>query len=196
MIAARRSTTRSRDLIFPTAVETEVLERVVRWFEAGRPEIDGLSTAPAAMLRCPSASNSHGDEVFAVFDDADNEIRFLPEPIDVPDVLGSVLDLDEFAAKNRLAGWCLTSGCEYWQSACRLGHLVNQVTVSVRPTPSACAIIDTCRWRREQGVEVCGPCAAIRNLPLNLQTRPDAQAIADGRNDECTLGDAAPRGCP
>ena len=179
----------------PTAIETDVARRVANWFEAGLPDIVGLSTAPGATLRCPSASNSHGDEVFAVFDDSADELRFLSEPIDVPDVLRLVLDLDDFSFKNRLAGWCLTSGCHYWQGACRLGHFVNQTSVSVRPASSHCAITETCRWRREHGAHVCAPCSGIRNLPVSLQlptneNRPTDQYGHVKRDEDDSL-----RGC-
>lgn len=179
----------------PTAVETEVAQRVVQWIDAGHSDIAGLSTAARATLRCPSASNSHGDEVFAVFDNSTNELRFLPELIDIPDVVGSVVDLDEFSLRNRLAGWCLTSGCDYWQGACRLGHFVNQVTVSVRPASSECAIADTCRWRREHGAQVCAPCAGIRNLPINLR-RPKSEGVpAEGFDNLQGPRDDERRGC-
>jgi|GEM_PF-3099991 len=154
----------------PTAVETQVMERVVRWIDAGEPSIAGLSTAPGATLRCPSASQRHGDKVLAVFDDAARKLQFLSELIDIPEVLRAVSDLDDFYTNNRLVSWCLTSGCVYWQGACVLGHIVSQVPVAVRPTATECSVTKTCRWHRENGEQVCAPCSGLRTLPITIRT--------------------------
>lgn len=153
-------------MITQTLVESQLRKTVSEWMDNGRPSIDGLGRATKTVLSCPSATNSHGDKVFAVFDDVAGELRYLPIAVEVPEIVKTTLNMDEFALKNRLEGRCLTSACHYWHGACQLGHFVSKVEVSVRATSRNCAIKDTCRWRKENGPKVCGACAFVRNLPL------------------------------
>ena len=153
-------------VISPTPVESQLRKTVSDWRKTGTPNLEGLGRTTQTALSCPSASNSHGDKVFAVFDEVAGELRYLPVAIDVPEIVKTTLDMDEFALKNRLEGRCLTSSCHYWHGACQLGHFISKVEVSVRKTSRNCAIKDTCRWIKENGPKVCGACAFVRNLPL------------------------------
>jgi hypothetical protein len=137
----------------------------------GRPDLEGFGRTAQTALSCPSATSSHGDKVFAVFDDVAGELRYLPIAVDVPEILKSTLNMEEFSSKNRLEGRCLTSACHYWHGACQLGHFVSKVEVTVRMTSQNCAIKDTCRWREENGPKVCKACAFVRNLPLTAPTQ-------------------------
>ncbi len=154
-----------------TLIESQLLERVSEWMQNGSPTVDGVGRTKRTALSCPSATNSHGDKVFAVFDEVAGELRYLPVAIDVPEIVKTTLDMDEFALKNRLEGKCLTTSCHYWHGACQLGHFVSKVEVSVRVTSRNCAIKDTCRWIKENGPKVCGTCAFVRNLPLSPPTQ-------------------------
>lgn len=150
----------------PTAVETQLLQRVRDWVEKGSPNLEGMGSTTQTALSCPSATNYHGDKVFAVFDESAGELRYLSVAVDVPKIVKTTLDMDEFALKNRLEGRCVTSSCHYWHGACQLGHFISKVEVSVRKTSRNCAIKDKCRWIKENGPKVCGACAFVRNLPL------------------------------
>jgi hypothetical protein len=141
-------------------------ESVLAWRKSGSPRLDGLKRTAKTSLSCPSASNFHGDKVFAVFDEAAGELRYLPAAVEVPEIVKTTLDMDEFALKNRVEGSCLTSSCSYWRGACQLACFVSKVEVSVRGTSQNCAIKDTCRWLEENGPKVCAACAFVRNLPL------------------------------
>jgi hypothetical protein len=162
-------------VISPTPVESQLRKSVSDWMEKGRPGLEGLGRTTQTGLSCPSATNSHGDKVFAVFDEVAGELRYLPVAIDVPEIVKTTLDMDEFALKNRLEGRCFTSSCHYWHGACQLGHFVSKVEVSVRKTSRNCAIKDTCRWRKENGPKVCGACAFVRNLPLTKSASASPQ---------------------
>ena len=154
----------------PTLVESQLRETVSDWMEKGRPALEGLGRTTQTALSCPSATYSHGDKVFAVFDEVAGALRYLPVAIDIPEIVKTTLDMDEFALKNRLEGRCVTSLCHYWHGACQLGHFISKVEVSVRKTSRNCAIKDTCRWLKENGPKVCGACAFVRNLPLTPPT--------------------------
>ena len=153
-------------MIQVTETERQLIERVSEWVEGGRASNEGLRRIKQNALSCPSASNSHGDKVFAVFDESAGELRYLPNAVNVPEVAKSLLDMDAFALKNRLEGKCITSSCHYWQGACHLGFFVSEVQVQVRVETQHCSIRDTCRWIKENGPEICGSCAFVRNLPV------------------------------
>lgn len=150
-----------------TFIESQLLEQVSVWLQNGSPTVEGVGRTKRTALSCPSATNSHGDKVFAVFDEVAGEMRYLPVAVEVPEIVKTTLDMDEFALKNRLEGRCFTSACSYWHGACQLGHFVSKVEVSVRVNSRNCAIKDSCRWREENGPKVCGACAFVRNLPLS-----------------------------
>jgi hypothetical protein len=152
----------------PTAVESQLLEWISEWTEKGSPDLEGLGSTTRTGLSCPSATNIHGDKVFAVFDESAGELRYLPVAVDVPEIVKTMLDMDNFALKNRLAGMCMTSSCRYWQGACRLGHFVSKVEVTVQVMSRQCAIKDTCRWRKENGPKICSTCAFVRNIPVHI----------------------------
>lgn len=162
-------------MISPTPVESQLRESVSAWRRDGSPRPEGLSRTARTALSCPSASNVHGDKVFAVFDEVDGELRYLPAAVDVPEIVKTTLNMDEFALKNRVEGSCLTASCSYWRGACQLGFFVSKVEVSMRRTSQDCAIKDTCRWLEENGPKVCGACAFVRNLPLPRSTPEDPQ---------------------
>lgn len=149
-----------------TSTESHVIELLSKWIEDGRPEVEGLGSTGAAVLSCPAASEAHGDAVFAVFDEIHGELTFLPEVIEMPNIAKENLDLSLFAMKNRLVGKCHTTGCHHWQGACRLGYFVNSVSVTVIKKSRHCAIAQSCRWFKENGGTVCGPCASLRNVAL------------------------------
>ena len=160
----------------PTEVESQIIKSILAWAEDGSPNLDGLGRQKQTRLRCPSASNSLGDKVFAVFDESVNELRYLPVAVEVPEIVKTTLDMDDFALKNRLEGKCVTSSCGYWQGACRLGHFVSKVEVAVQITSRQCAIKDTCRWIKENGPKICGTCAFVRNLPVQATlTKPSLE---------------------
>ena len=158
-------------MISPTPVESQLRKTLSDWRKNGTPNLEGLGRTTQTALSCPSASNSHGDKVFAVFDEVAGELRYLPVAVDVPEIVKATIDMDEFALKNRLVGKCLTSSCHYWHGACQLGYFVSKVEVAVRVTSRNCAIKNTCRWREENGPKICGACAFVRNLPLAKLTR-------------------------
>jgi hypothetical protein len=155
-------------MIRVTETERQLIERVSEWADRGRMRNDGLRRIKQDDLSCPSASNSHGDKVFAVFDESVGELRYLPDAVVVPEVAKSLLDMDAFALKNRLEGKCVTSSCHYWQGACHLGFFVSEVEVRDRVDTQKCSIRASCRWIKENGPEVCGSCVFVRNLPVQL----------------------------
>ena len=146
----------------PTSTESAVTESLSRWLKNGRPNIDGIGSTKDVGLSCPAASEDHGDAVFAMFDEESKVLTFLSELIEIPEIVKENLDLHRFSKENRLVGKCYTTGCHHWQGACRLGYFVSSVTV--RSRPNQCAITDSCRWLRENGPAVCGPCAQVRNV--------------------------------
>jgi hypothetical protein len=157
-------------MIRVTETERQLIERVSEWVDRGRVRNDGLRCIKQEALSCPSASNSHGEVVFAVFDEDASELRYLPNAVKVPKIAKSLLDMDVFALKNRLAGKCVTSSCHYWHGACHLGFFVSEVEVELRDRAKMqqCSIRDTCRWIKENGAAVCGSCVFVRNLPVEL----------------------------
>ena len=167
-----------------SVIEKAILEKVKFWLEAGRQRIDDLHVIPAKSLCCPAASDDHGDRVFAVFNEERRAFDFLANPVVLSHEIKELLELNEFTKKNRLAGKCLTSGCEYWQEACRLGDFVSQVSVSVGCSAGACAISETCRWRAENGPRICGACAYMRNLPVNSGSMDQLQTTRDNATTE------------
>ena len=155
-------------MIRVTETERQIIERVSEWVDRGRARNDGLRRIRQSDLSCPSASNFHGDKVFAVFNENVGELRYLPNAVNVPEVAKSLLDMDAFALKNRLEGKCVTSSCHYWQGACHLGFFVSEVKVRDRVDTQKCSIRASCRWIKENGSEVCGSCAFVRNLPVQV----------------------------
>jgi hypothetical protein len=151
-----------------TTAESELLQVLSSWIEKGRPFVQGMGSAGDSPLSCPSASDKHGEKVFATFDEHTGELSYLSEPIVMPDIAKENLDLDRFVEKNRLAGQCYTKTCQHWQGACRLGYFVSNINVSVSRKSRQCAIEDNCRWLKENGPKVCGPCGSIRNLPFGV----------------------------
>ena len=161
-------------MISPTPVESLLRESVSAWRRDGSQRPEGLKRTVKTALSCPSASDFHGDKVFAVFDEVAGELRYLSAAVDVPKIVKTTIDMDEFALKNRVEGSCLTSACSYWRGACQLGFFISKVEVSVRRSSHNCAIKDTCRWLAENGPKVCGACAFVRNLPLPKSTLESA----------------------
>ena len=153
-------------MIHVTETERQLIDRVSEWVDRGRVSNDGLRRIKQEDLSCPSASNSHGEDVFAVFDEDAGELRYLPNAVKVPEIAKSLLDMDIFALKNRLAGKCVNSSCHYWHGACHLGFFVSEVEVRGHAKSRNCSIRDKCRWFKENGAGVCGSCAFIRNLPV------------------------------
>ena len=155
-------------MIRVTETERQLIDRVTEWVDRGCVGNDGLRHIKQEALSCPSASNSHGEDVFAVFDEDAGELRYLPNAVNVPEIAKSLLDMDAFALKNRLAGKCVTSSCHYWHGACHLGFFVSEVKVELRDRAKMqqCSIRDTCRWIKENGAAVCGSCVFVRNLPV------------------------------
>jgi len=155
-------------MIRVTETERQLIERVSEWVDRGRVGDEGLRRIKQEALSCPSASESHGDDVFAVFDEGAAELRYLPNKVKVPKIAKSLLDMDAFALKNRLAGKCVTSSCHYWHGACHLGFFVSEVKVVLRDRAKTqqCSIRDNCRWIKENGAAVCGSCIFVRNLPV------------------------------
>lgn len=157
-------------MIRVTETEFQLIERVLEWVDRGRVKDEGLRSIKQEALSCPSASNSHGDDVFAVFDEDAGELRYLPNAVEVPKIAKSLLDMDAFALRNRLAGKCVTSSCHYWHGACHLGFFVSEVKVELRDRGKTqqCSICGKCRWIKENGAAVCGSCVFVRNLPVEL----------------------------
>lgn len=153
-------------MLSATEVEAQLIQRASEWFESGCVSSKELRKIERGNFCCPSATNVQGETVFAVMDGGVGDLRFLPTAIDVPEIVKSTLDMDEFAAKNRLAGPCVTSSCHYWHGACQLGFFVSEVEVKIRMETRQCAISEKCRWIKENGPEVCGACAFVRNLPV------------------------------
>jgi hypothetical protein len=153
-------------MVHKTETERQLIQRVSEWVNNGRVRSEGLACIKQDALSCPSASNSHGDRVFAVFDEDAGELRFLPNAVNIPEIAKSLLDMDAFALKNRLEGKCVTSACHYWQGACQLGFFVSQVDVLPQVETQQCSIRDKCRWIKENGPGICGTCAFVRNLPV------------------------------
>ena len=151
-----------------TETERQLIERVLVWVDGGRIRDEGLRSIKQDALSCPSASNSHGDSVFAVFDEDAGELRYLPNSVNVPEIAKNLLDMDAFALKNRLEGKCATSSCHYWHGACHLGYFVSEVEVRGLSKTQQCSIRGKCRWIKENGAEVCGSCVFVRNLPVQL----------------------------
>jgi len=149
-----------------TETERVLIKRVSEWVDNGRVRSEGLRRIKQDVLSCPSASNFHGDSVFAVFDEEVGALRYLSNGVNVPDIAKNLLDMNAFSLKNRLEGKCVTSSCHYWQGACQLGFFVSEVEVRNRIEPQKCSIRDTCRWIQENGARVCGSCAFVRNLPV------------------------------
>ncbi len=149
-----------------TSTETQLLEFLAQWNHMGRPEIEGLGSTEVFGLSCPAASDTHGDKVFAVFDENIGELKYFSEAIVLPEIAKENLDMNRFTEKNRLVGKCHTTGCQHWQGACRLGFFVSKVKVEVTNKSHQCAIAEECRWLTENGPSICDACAFMRNLPL------------------------------
>ena len=153
-------------MTLPTMVESQLLDLLSEWVKRDRPRIDGLRSTTDSDLSCPSASGSHGDQVFATFDENIGELKFLSDLVEVPTVVKTSSLLNGFTVKNRLVGQCLTTSCHYWQGSCRLGHFVSKVAVPVKLSVTSCVIAEKCRWRKENGPEICRTCSFVRNLPI------------------------------
>lgn len=148
------------------AVEVELRQKLKNWAEGGKLEIDGPHQVKDVSLSCPAASGSHGERVFATYLDADDELDFLSVAVELPEVLVINHEMSDFSLRNRLEGKCLTTACQHWQGACRLGFFVSKIEVQPRRKEINCAISKSCRWLKENGERVCGACSFTRNFPL------------------------------
>ena len=120
---------------------------------------------PRQVLKCPAASAEHADVVIGYRSTETETVLFFDENIGFPQVLRETKGDEALESSLRLAGNCMKTPCPHWVGSCALGHTVALVNIKKSVT-STCSIIEDCRWRKENGPKVCGPCKDILNIPM------------------------------
>ena len=149
-----------------TATEEILTKKVGGWINAGCPDIPNLGHSNKQNLLCPAAMESHGSEVFGVFEPSEGQIRYLDAVIPLPSVVREVVESDQLCERTRISADCQTLKCHYWQGGCRLGWFVSRTDSSTRMSDQLCAISDRCRWHAEYGESACKGCSKVRALSI------------------------------
>lgn len=113
---------------------------------------------------CPAASAEFANGVIGFRQPDEECVTFFEQTVEFPRVLRMSSTDAEIESRLRLVGRCVQSRCPHWMGSCVLGHAVAatpQIEITRNPR---CSIFDTCRWRRENGTQVCAPCAGILNV--------------------------------
>ena len=87
-------------------------------------------------------------------------VEFFDHALELPEAAMEVLPWSAVEDRVRLAGPCVTSGCEYWDGLCGLGQQLMCIS-GTRVPEIECPIRERCRWRLENGEEICGTCVKI-----------------------------------
>ena len=137
---------------------------VLEWHRAGRPEVPALhdDAVPGPRL-CPSYPDGLGGRPFAIRID-DSALEFCEaKEIGVP--------VSKVRVSVRLAGPCITARCVHWSGHCNLGAVLSRsISASAIAGQEAassdgeCGIVDTCRWRAENGQAACMACVGVDYL--------------------------------
>jgi len=149
-----------------TATEEILTKTVGDWFDAGCPDIPGLGHTNKRNLLCPAAMDSHGNQIFGVFEESEGRIRYLDAVIPIPSVVREVVKSDQLCERSRIAADCQTLKCHYWQGGCRLGWFISRTDSPSRFSVQRCAISDSCRWHAEYGESACSGCSKVRALSI------------------------------
>ena len=114
-------------------------------------------SSPGERLVCPSYPTDRATFLLGVV--VDGRLRFKSDLMAVPsEVRSGSLGL---TAGLRFAGPCITRACDYWEGHCALGDEVMAMEIVEVPDVVPCPIVDRCRWRHEQGDEVCDACPGV-----------------------------------
>lgn len=114
---------------------------------------------------CPAASAELARFVIGVRRAGSETVDFLPRSVGFPRVLRELKDNASIERELRMVGPCVKTACPHWFGSCVLGHAVADVASS-HDVGAGCSIAARCRWRLENGPEVCGPCAGILNVEM------------------------------
>jgi hypothetical protein len=147
-----------------TATEEILTKTVGDWFNAGCPDIPDLGHTNKRNLLCPAAMESHGSEVFGIFEPSEGQIRYLDAVIPLPSVVRDIVESDQLCERTRISADCQTLKCHYWQGGCRLGWFVSRLDSPSHASDPLCAISDRCRWQAEYGDTVCKGCSKVRAI--------------------------------
>lgn len=125
--------------------------------------VNGISST-VLTADCPAASAEFAYGVIGFRQPDEERVTFFEQTVEFPRVLRISSTDAEIESRLRLVGRCVQSRCPHWMGSCVLGHAV-AATREVETTHNPrCSIFDTCRWRRENGTQVCAPCAGILNV--------------------------------
>lgn len=114
---------------------------------------------------CPSSSAEYATGVLGYRSPGSQTVIFLPVAMPFAKVLREIAEDVEIESRIRMVGACVQAACPHWYGKCALGHAVAKVA-DVTEKASECSIGYTCRWRKENGVKVCGPCRGVLNIPM------------------------------
>ena len=147
-----------------TATEEILTNAIGEWINTGCQDIPNLGHTNKRNLLCPAAMESHGTEVFGVFEPSEGRVLFLDAVIPLPSIIRDVVNSDQLCERTRISADCQTLKCHYWQGGCRLGWFVSQIDSPPHTSDPLCAISDRCRWHAEYGNTACDGCSKIRAI--------------------------------
>jgi hypothetical protein len=138
-------------------IRQRILESLAAWHRAHRPFVAPLVSRKIENLDCPSYLPSLGGQVLASRRD-DGNLNFEPEPSPV-------------GTHVRFSGPCVRKRCQYWSGNCQLGAIVSRVALQVSKESAItredlelgfkCRIVQSCRWRSENGPIACVSCSSV-----------------------------------
>ncbi len=116
-------------------------------------------------LNCPSAQpEMEGALVLGIVEEREGhqEVSYLEAQRDVDQ---QVLDLAKPLVPTevfRFAAKCVTSKCQHFDGGtCNLASRIAKLTDEVVTSAPKCVIRKTCRWYRQEGIEICFRCPQV-----------------------------------
>lgn len=140
---------------------------VANLYQAVRVRTSGQPRSSSSVIQtadCPAASAEFAEGVIGFRPSVGENLVFFEQRIEFPTVLRLTKTDVEIESRLRLVGRCVKHGCPHWMGSCVLGHTVAAMAETEMGSGPACSILDTCRWRRENGTQVCKPCGGILNV--------------------------------
>jgi len=137
---------------------SSLFKEIADWIGSECPEFDPLIASSTGKKTCPSYPDNAGGTKFAIRL-VDSSFHFVVQDEEFDDLVS--------IHSTRLHGPCLTSRCIYWSGNCQLGTKIAHVEVhrlnecSASDVISDCPIQVTCRWRTENGINVCHGCTQV-----------------------------------
>jgi len=110
------------------------------------------------VIMCPSTSPVDSTHVLAIRS-LGGKLKFLNTLQPLPEVARAVITIDDLQNRLRLTGPCSRRSCSYWTGFCSLAQDFASIQIDDK---RICSIYKSCRWRIENGAQVCGVCQTIQ----------------------------------